>query len=59
VSEPVEVAYVRISRVVSEDEDAVAVEASDDLGVMEGLGMLEMAKDTWLRTNGLRDYPDA
>ena len=54
----IESGWIEIRRVVTEDDDQVHVTASDDLPMVEGLGLLELAKDTWLRTHGLRDEPD-
>lgn len=55
MSEPVDVARITVTRSVSDDDDVVSIDATDDLSVIEGAGMLTMALDTWMRTNGLRD----
>lgn len=51
----VEVSRITITRVIGDAGDEVQVTASDDLAVIEGAGMLTMALDTWMRTNGFRD----
>ena len=60
--EPVEIARITIVRNLFDDErgseDVIDVDCTEGLSMIEGLGMLELAKDTWLRSNGLRDFPE-
>jgi hypothetical protein len=55
MAEVVEVARIEIVRTISDesDGDIVTLDATEGLTMIEGLGMIELAKDTWLRSNGL------
>lgn len=56
--DPTEIARITISRVLTDDDDQVQIDATEGMSMIEGLGLLELAKDTWLRTHGLRDEED-
>jgi hypothetical protein len=64
MSEPVEIARITIVRNLFEngredgDGDVIDVDCTEGMSMIEGLGLLELAKDTWLRSNGLRDFPE-
>jgi len=60
MAEPMEIARITITRVISDEQDGdvINLDCTEGLTMVEGLGMLELAKDTWLRTNALTDEED-
>ena len=58
MTDEIETSWITISRILSESGDDIRVTCSDDLDVIEGAGMLTMALDSWMGTNGLRNVPE-
>jgi hypothetical protein len=57
MSEPMEIARIEIVRTISDEQDGdvVTIDCTEGLSMVEGLGMIRLAEDTWLRTNALTD----